>query len=158
MKLRNGIGYDVHQLIEGRKLVIGGVVIPGNRGALAHSDGDVLIHAICDALIGAAGMGDIGTLFPDTDDQYKDIDSRILLERTAGLIAGKGYEICNIDSVVCLQRPKIREYIAAMQVSIAGVLKIDPEDVSVKATTTEKLGFTGREEGIAAYAVVLLKG
>ena len=156
MRLRTGIGLDVHQLVPERKLILGGIKIPHDKGCLAHSDGDVLIHAICDALLGAAGLGDIGTHFPDTDSLYKDIDSRILLEKVFTLISEKGFEICNIDCVVTLQKPKIKEYIPAMQSEIAGILKITPDDVSVKATTTEKMGFTGREEGIAAWAVVLL--
>ena len=156
MRLRTGIGLDVHQLVPERKLILGGIEIPHDKGCLAHSDGDVLIHAICDALLGAAGLGDIGTHFPDTDSLYKDIDSRILLEKVFTLISEKGFEICNIDCVVTLQKPKIKEYIPAMQSEIAGILKITPDDVSVKATTTEKMGFTGREEGIAAWAVVLL--
>lgn len=156
MKIRTGIGYDVHQLIRGRKLIIGGVEIPYHKGPLGHSDGDVLVHAICDALLGSVGMGDIGLHFPDTDKQYKDIDSMILLDNVTSLIYKKGYGICNIDSVICLQKPKLREYIADMQNNIAKVMKIKPEDVSVKATTTEKLGFIGREEGISAHAIILL--
>ena len=156
MRLRTGIGVDVHQLVPERKLILGGIEIPHDKGCLAHSDGDVLIHAICDALLGAAGLGDIGTHFPDTESLYKDIDSRILLEKVFTLISEKGFEICNIDCVVTLQKPKIKEYIPAMQSEIAGILKTSPDDVSVKATTTEKMGFTGREEGIAAWAVVLL--
>ena len=156
MKLRTGIGFDVHQLVDKRRLLIGGVEIPYHKGALAHSDGDTLIHAICDALLGAGGLGDIGTHFPDSDNQYKNIDSKILLEKVGELVSQKGFTICNIDSVICLQRPKVKEYISVIQSSIAHTLKIDPENVSVKATTTEKLGFVGREEGIAAYAVVLI--
>lgn len=156
MKLRTGIGFDVHQLVTGRKLVLGGIEIPHEKGCRAHSDGDVLIHAICDALLGAAALGDIGTHFPDTDNQYKDMDSRILLEKTNILLRKKGYDISNIDSVICLQTPKIQGYIAPIRRSLSGVLKIDAEDISVKATTTEKLGFTGREEGLAAWATVLL--
>ncbi len=156
MRLRTGIGFDVHQLVPERKLILGGIEIPHDKGCLAHSDGDVLIHAICDALLGAAALGDIGTHFPDTDNLYKDIDSRIILEKVFFLIKEKGFEICNIDCVITLQEPKIKEYIPAMQSGIAGILKTTPRDVSVKATTTEKLGFTGREEGIAAWAIVLL--
>lgn len=156
MKMRTGIGYDVHQLARGRKLIIGGVEIPYHKGSLAHSDGDVLIHALCDALLGAVAMGDIGLHFPDTESKYKDIDSMVLLDKVTSLISEKGYGICNIDSVICLQKPKLREHITAMQNNIARVMKINPEDVSVKATTTEKLGFTGREEGISAHVVVLL--
>jgi 2-C-methyl-D-erythritol 2,4-cyclodiphosphate synthase len=156
MKLRTGIGFDVHQLSGNRKLILGGVEIPHEKGCVAHSDGDVLIHSICDALLGAAGLGDIGAHFPDSDNSYKDIDSRILLEKVGSMIAAKGYSISNIDSVICLQRPKVRDYIGSMQTSIAKVLNLDPEDVSVKATTTEKLGYIGREEGVSSYAVVLL--
>ena len=156
MRLRTGIGFDVHQLVPERKLILGGIEIPHDKGCLAHSDGDVLIHAICDALLGAAAMGDIGTHFPDTDNLYRDIDSRILLEKVFMLIKEKGFEICNIDCVITLQEPKIKEFIPAIRAEIAGILKTAADDVSVKATTTEKLGFTGREEGIAAWAVVLL--
>jgi 2-C-methyl-D-erythritol 2,4-cyclodiphosphate synthase len=156
MKLRTGIGFDVHQLSGNRKLILGGVDIPHEKGCVAHSDGDVLIHAICDALLGAAGLGDIGAHFPDTDKLYKDIDSSLLLEKVANMIALEGYSISNIDSVICLQRPKVRDYTENMQSNIARVLNIDPSDVSVKATTTEKLGYIGREEGVSAYAVVLL--
>jgi len=156
MRLRTGIGFDVHQLVPERKLILGGIEIPHDKGCLAHSDGDVLIHAICDALLGAAALGDIGTHFPDTDNLYKDIDSRILLEKVFILIKEKGFEICNIDCVITLQKPKIKEFVPAIRAEIAGILKTTPRDVSVKATTTEKLGFTGREEGIAAWAIVLL--
>jgi 2-C-methyl-D-erythritol 2,4-cyclodiphosphate synthase len=155
-KLRTGIGYDVHQLVHGKKLIIGGIEIPHEKGCLAHSDGDVLIHAICDALLGAGGFGDIGTYFPDTDTRYRNIDSRILLEKVNKLISQKGYEISNIDSVICLQRPKIKDYISSIRSSSSVVLNIEKEDISVKATTTEQLGFTGREEGVSAYATVLL--
>ncbi len=156
MKIRTGIGYDVHKLVPGRKLIIGGIEIPCHKGSLGHSDGDVLVHAICDALLGAVGMGDIGLHFPDTDNQYKDIDSMILLDKVTCIISKKGFDICNIDSVICLQKPKLRKHITSMQNNIARVMKINPEDVSVKATTTEELGFTGREEGVSAHAVVLL--
>ncbi len=156
MKLRTGIGFDVHQLVPERKLILGGIEIPHDKGCLAHSDGDVLLHAICDALLGAAALGDIGTHFPDTDNLYKDIDSRILLEKVCILIKEKGFEICNLDCVVTLQEPKIKEFIPAIRAEIAGILKTATDDVSVKATTTEKLGFTGRQEGIASWAVVLL--
>ena len=158
MKLRTGIGFDVHQLAEGKRLVLGGVEIPHEKGCVAHSDGDVLIHAICDALLGAAALGDIGMHFPDTSDKYKDIDSRILLEKVCSLIHEKGFEISNIDCVISLQRPKIRDYIQRMRSSIANTLGIDPGDISVKATTTEKLGFIGREEGVSAWAVVMIAG
>jgi 2-C-methyl-D-erythritol 2,4-cyclodiphosphate synthase len=156
MRLRTGIGFDVHQLVPERKLIIGGIEIPNDKGCLAHSDGDVLIHAICDALLGAAALGDIGTHFPDTDNLYRDIDSRILLEKVFILIKEKGFEICNIDCIVTLQKPKIKEFVPAIRAEIAGILNTAQHDVSVKATTTEKLGFTGRGEGIAAWAVVLL--
>ncbi len=156
MRLRTGIGFDVHQLVPERKLILGGIEIPHDKGCKAHSDGDVLIHAICDALLGAAALGDIGTHFPDTDDTYRDIDSRILLEKVYALIKEEGFDICNIDCVVTLQKPKIKEFIPAIRAEIAGILETDTADVSVKATTTEKLGFTGREEGIASWASVLL--
>jgi 2-C-methyl-D-erythritol 2,4-cyclodiphosphate synthase len=156
MKLRTGIGFDVHNLAENRKLILGGIEVPHEKGSVAHSDGDVLIHAICDALLGAAGLGDIGTHFPDSNQLYKDIDSRILLEKVGDMISEKGYSISNIDTVICLQRPKVKDYIEPMQISIARVLQLDPADVSVKATTTEKLGYVGREEGVSAYAAVLL--
>lgn len=156
MKIRTGIGFDVHQLAAERRLVIGGVEIPHEKGCVAHSDGDVLIHAICDALLGALGLGDIGTHFPDSDRQYKNIDSMILLEKVGSLIHSKRFDISNIDSVICLERPKVKDYIKTMQKNIAGRLNISTDDVSVKATTTEKLGYTGREEGVSAYAVVLL--
>ncbi len=157
MKIRTGIGYDVHQLGENRKLILGGIEIPHNKGCIAHSDGDVLIHAICDAILGAAGLGDIGMHFPDTDMQYRDIRSTILLDRVNSLIMEKGFGICNIDTVVCLQKPKLKDFIPAIRKSISSILNIETGDVSVKATTTEYLGFTGREEGISAQAVVLLE-
>ena len=156
MKIRTGIGFDVHQLAADRKLILGGVEIPHEKGCIAHSDGDVLIHAICDALLGALNLGDIGTHFPDSDSQYKNIDSKLLLEKVGSMIRMKGFEISNIDSVICLEKPKVKDYILAMQSSVASSLSISTEDVSVKATTTEKLGYTGREEGVSAYAVVLL--
>lgn len=156
MKIRTGIGIDVHRLAEGLPLWLGGVRIPHEKGCVAHSDGDVLIHAVCDALLGAAGLGDIGYHFPDTAAEYKGIDSKLLLERVAGMIREKGYEIGNIDVVVCMQCPKLRPWIGKMQDCLASVMRIAPEDVSVKATTTERLGFEGREEGVSAYATVLL--
>ena len=156
MIIRVGNGYDVHRLADGLDLWIGGCRIAHSKGAVAHSDGDVLIHAICDALLGAAALRDIGCHFPDTDPKYKGIDSKQLLEKTAALVRNAGYEIGNIDTTVCLQQPKIGEYIPQMQQTLAAVLQIDDTQISVKATTTEKLGFVGREEGIAAYAVVLL--
>lgn len=156
MSFRTGYGFDVHCLAEGETLWIGGILIPHNKGTIAHSDGDVLIHAICDALLGAAKLGDIGSNFPDTSSDYKNVDSKILLATTCHLIRAKGYEISNIDSTVCAQRPKLRPYIAEMESVLATVMGIDTDFVSVKATTTEKLGFEGREEGISAHAVVLI--
>ncbi len=154
--IRIGNGYDVHRLAEGYDLWLGGIKIEHCKGSLGHSDGDVLIHAICDALLGALALRDIGVHFPDTDPSLKGIDSKILLKKTVGLIREKGYEIGNIDSIICLQQPKIKECIPAMQTTLAGVMQIPCEHISIKATTTEKLGFVGREEGVAAYAVVLL--
>lgn len=157
-RLRTGIGYDVHRLVSGKKLVIGGVTIPHNKGSLAHSDGDVLIHAICDALLGAVAMGDIGVHFPNSDNSYKDIDSIILLEKVREIIAQKGFAIASIDSVVCLQKPKLRDFIGEMRINIARALETDAGNISVKATTSEGLGFEGREEGISAFSSVLLIG
>ena len=150
------MGYDVHALVEGRKLFLGGVQIPQDRGLLGHSDADVLIHAVCDALLGAANMRDIGYHFPDTSDETKDMDSKILLRRTVELIGQKGYKVGNIDATVCAQHPKLNPFIPEMCQSMAQVIGCDPDCVSVKATTTEHLGFTGREEGISAYAVCLI--
>ena len=157
MKIRVGFGLDVHQLTEGRKMVVGGIEVPHTKGPLGHSDGDTLIHAICDALLGAANMRDIGYHFPDTSATYENIDSKILLKKTVGLIAEKGYTIGNIDSTICLQRPKIKDFIPKMQQCLAEVCGISVDDISIKATTTEKLGFEGREEGMSAYAVVLIQ-
>ncbi len=157
MNFRIGYGYDVHQLEKGRDLYLGGLKIPHTKGCIAHSDGDVLIHAICDALLGAAAMRDIGFHFPDTDSEFKNIDSKILLQKTINIISNKGYSLVNIDSTVCLQKPKIKDYIPEIIKTLANVIKTDPENISVKATTTEKLGFIGREEGIAAHAVVLIQ-
>jgi len=154
--MRIGSGIDFHQLVEGRDLWIGGIKIPHHKGALGHSDADVLLHAICDALLGALCLGDIGVHFPDTDQTYKNIDSKILLKKTYDLVNSEGYYIINIDSTLCLQSPKIKPYVAAMQESIAGILNLTIKDVSIKATTTEKMGFVGREEGLVAYATVLL--
>jgi len=154
--LRIGFGTDFHKLTEGRDLWIGGVKIPHHKGALGHSDADVLLHAICDALLGAASLGDIGVHFPDSSAEFKDIDSKILLKRTVGLIQQAGYAIVNIDSTLCLQVPRIKPYIDEMQKAIASIAGIAVNDISIKATTTEKLGFVGREEGLVAYAVVLL--
>ena len=156
MENRVGFGYDVHRLTPGRKLILGGIEIPNSVGCLAHSDGDVLIHAVIDALLGAAGLRDIGFHFPDNAPQYKDIDSTILLEKTVELLHANGYATGNIDTTVCLQRPKLKEYVPQMQEKMAGILKVQPDRVSVKATTSEGLGFTGREEGIAVYAVALV--
>ncbi len=156
MSYRIGSGVDFHQLAEGRELWIGGVCIPHHKGSLGHSDADVLLHAICDALLGALCLGDIGYHFPDTNQEYKNIDSKILLQKTFDLISTKGYKIVNIDSTLCLQAPKIAPYIQQMQTAIAHILSIETSDISIKATTTEKMGFVGREEGLVAYATVLL--
>ncbi|OFY58136.1 MAG: 2-C-methyl-D-erythritol 2,4-cyclodiphosphate synthase [Bacteroidetes bacterium RBG_13_46_8] len=156
MEYRVGFGYDVHRLTPGRKLILGGIEIPNPVGCLAHSDGDVLIHAIIDALLGAAGLRDIGVHFPDTAQQYKGIDSTILLEKTIALLHTNGFVTGNIDATVCLQRPKLKDHIPQMREKMAGILKVQPDHVSVKATTSEGLGFTGREEGIAVYAVALI--
>lgn len=155
--IRTGIGYDVHQLQEGLPLFLGGIAIPHTKGLVGHSDADVLLHAICDALLGAAALGDIGQHFPDNDSSYKGIDSKILLKRTAELVAGAGYHIVNVDSILCLQRPKVAPYIPDMRHTIAQVLNLPDDQVSVKATTTEHLGFEGREEGISAIANVLIE-
>lgn len=157
MKIRTGLGYDVHRLVEGRDLWLGGIKIPHTLGLLGHSDADVLIHAICDALLGAANMRDIGYHFPDTSADTLDIDSKILLKKTVALIATKGYKIGNIDATICAERPKINPHVPAMKACLAQVMGIDEDDISIKATTTERLGFTGREEGISAYAVVLIE-
>ncbi|KAA6325758.1 2-C-methyl-D-erythritol 2 4-cyclodiphosphate synthase [termite gut metagenome] len=156
MKIRTGLGFDVHQLVEGRELWLGGILLEHEKGLLGHSDADVLIHAICDALLGAANLRDIGYHFPDTAEEFKNIDSKLLLGKTVALIRNKGYEIGNIDATVCAERPKLKTYIPAMQKTLAQVMKIDIDDLSIKATTTERLGFTGREEGISAYASVLI--
>ena len=156
MKIRTGIGYDVHRLVEGREFWLGGIKIEHSKGSLGHSDGDALIHAVCDALLGAANMNDIGFHFPDTSKEYKGIDSKILLNKTVKLITEKGYKISNIDTTVILQTPKIKDYIPSMKIALANAAGIDIEDISIKATTTEKLGFEGREEGVAAQAVVLI--
>ena len=156
MKIRVGFGFDVHQLVEGRELWLGGIRLEHSLGLLGHSDADVLIHAICDALLGAANMRDIGYHFPDNAGEYKNIDSKILLKKTVDLIATKGYQVGNIDATICAERPKLKAFIPQMQETLASVMGIDVDDVSIKATTTEKLGFTGREEGISAYAIVLI--
>ncbi|MBP5515487.1 MAG: 2-C-methyl-D-erythritol 2,4-cyclodiphosphate synthase [Bacteroidales bacterium] len=156
MKIRTGIGYDVHRLDEGLQLWLGGVNVPHTKGLVGHSDADVLIHAICDALLGAAALGDIGQHFPDNDPAYKGIDSKILLDRTCTLLRNNGFEIGNVDAILCMQRPKVAPFIPAMRQTLADVMHIDTQDVSVKATTTEHLGFEGREEGISAIANVLI--
>lgn len=156
MSIRIGFGIDFHQLVEGRDLWIGGVKIPHYKGALGHSDADVLLHAICDAMLGAACLGDIGVHFPDTSNDFKNIDSKILLQKSYDLIKAEGYRVGNIDCTLCLELPKIKPHIAAMQEAIASILNITVKDVSIKATTTEKMGFAGREEGLFAYANVLL--
>lgn len=156
-KIRVGFGFDVHRLVEGRELWLGGIRLEHSMGLLGHSDADVLIHAICDALLGAANMRDIGYHFPDTGAEYHNIDSKILLRKTVELIATKGYRVGNIDATVCAERPKLKAHIPLIQECLASVMGIEAEDVSVKATTTEKLGFTGREEGISAYATVLIE-
>ena len=155
--MRVGTGYDVHRLVEGRDLWIGGICIPFEKGLLGHSDADVLIHAICDALLGAANLRDIGFHFPDKDPAYKGVDSKVLLRKTVELIAQKGYVVGNVDATVCAERPKLNPYIPQMTQVLAQVMEVEADDVSVKATTTEKLGFTGREEGISAYAVALIE-
>jgi len=158
MVFRTGIGFDVHQLVEGRKCIIGGVEIPHEKGLLGHSDADVLVHAICDALLGAAGLGDIGTFFPDDDPTFKGIDSLLLLAQVRKEIEARGFKIVNVDSVVMAERPKLKPHREAMKQRIAAVLGVSVDLVGVKATTTEKLGFTGRQEGIAAQAVASLMG
>lgn len=157
MNLRIGFGVDFHQLVEGRDLWIGGVKIPHTLGAKGHSDADVLLHAICDAMLGAVAMGDIGVHFPDTSSVFKDIDSKILLARTRELIGSRGYSVVNVDSSLCLEAPKIKPYVTEMQRVIAGILELEADAVSIKATTTEKMGFVGRQEGLVAYATVLLE-
>lgn len=157
MSFRIGSGVDFHQLVEGRELWIGGVKVPHTKGALGHSDADVLLHAVCDAMLGAACLGDIGVHFPDTSSEYKNIDSKILLKKTFDLVHNEGYRIVNIDSTLCLELPKIKPYIPQMQQTIADILSVNTSDISIKATTTEKMGFIGREEGLQAYATVLLE-
>ena len=156
MKIRVGSGYDVHQLQKGADLWLGGIKIPHTHGAVGHSDADVLIHVICDALLGAANLGDIGHQFPDADPAYKGIDSKILLRKVVQLITEKQFSVGNIDTIVCLQAPKIKPHIPHMMECLAKVMGIDKEDISIKATTTEQLGFVGREEGIAAHATALI--
>ena len=157
MNFRVGQGYDVHRLAEGESLWLGGILIPHHKGTVAHSDGDVVIHAICDALLGAAKLRDIGTHFPDNSDEFKNIDSKILLQKSYEIVKAKGFEIVNIDCTINMQQPKLKSYIPEMELAMAKVLEIDADQISVKATTTEKLGFEGREEGISVNAVVLVK-
>lgn len=157
MKIRVGFGYDVHQLAAGEDFWLGGIKVPHTHGAVGHSDADVLIHVICDALLGAANLRDIGYHFSDKDPKYKGIDSKILLREVVKLLKEKGWEIGNIDSTICLQQPKINPHIPAMKSCLAEVMDIDIDDVSIKATTTEKLGFVGKEEGVAAFATVLIQ-
>ena len=157
MSFRIGYGYDVHQLVEGEELVIGGLTLDHEKGSLGHSDADVLLHVICDALLGALALGDIGTHFPDTDPAYKGIDSKILLKETWTLIQERGYTLSNLDSTVCLERPKLKPHIPAMRACIADILDVDVDAIGIKATTTEKLGFVGLEQGVSAHAVVLLE-
>jgi 2-C-methyl-D-erythritol 2,4-cyclodiphosphate synthase len=156
MKLRIGHGIDFHRLEKGREFWLGGVLVPHHSGAVGHSDADVLLHAICDALLGAAALGDIGKHFPDTDPQYKGIDSKILLKHTVGLIKAQGYTITNLDTMLCLEEPKIKSHIEAMQAAISDCTGLSIDEISIKATTTEKLGFVGREEGVFAHATTLL--
>jgi len=156
MKIRVGMGFDVHRLVEGRALWLGGIKIDHSLGLLGHSDADVLIHAICDALLGAANMRDIGYHFPDTSDETLDMDSKIILRKTMELIQSKGYHFGNLDATVCAERPKINHHVPAIKQCLAEVMGTDEENISIKATTTEKLGFTGREEGMSAYATVLI--
>lgn len=156
MNFRVGIGYDVHQLKEGEDFWLGGILIPHTKGAVGHSDADVLLHAICDAILGAANLGDIGKHFPDTSNDFKGIDSKILLKQVGVLLDKEGYKISNIDSTICLQKPKIAPHIETIKETIAKVLNLEVNQVSVKATTTERLGFVGREEGVSAYATTLI--
>jgi len=156
VNIRTGIGYDVHQLAEGEEFWLGGIQLDYYKGGVGHSDADVLLHTICDALLGAANLGDIGKHFPDTSQEFKGIDSKILLKRVGELIAEKAYKISNIDSTVCLQKPKLAPHLDAMKQVISDILSLDIDQVSIKATTTEKLGFVGREEGISAYSSVLI--
>ena len=157
MKIRVGMGFDVHQLVEGRDLWMGGIKLEHSKGLLGHSDADVLLHAVCDALLGAANMRDIGYHFPDTAEETDGIDSKVILRKTIDLIATKGYRLVNIDATICAERPKMNPHIPAMKECMAEVIGCDADDISIKATTTERLGFTGREEGISAYAVVLIQ-
>jgi 2-C-methyl-D-erythritol 2,4-cyclodiphosphate synthase len=157
MNVRIGYGYDVHRLKEGRELILGGIKIPHNKGCVAHSDGDVLVHAICDALLGAAALRDIGYHFPDSDNQYKDMDSKILLKKTIALLAENNYTLINIDSTICLQKPTLKDFIPTMIKILASTLAVNENKISIKATTTEELGFVGEERGVAAHAMVLIE-
>ena len=157
MSYRIGLGYDVHRLAEGETLWLGGILIPHHKGLVAHSDGDVLLHAICDALLGAAKLRDIGFHFPDTSSEFKNIDSRILLAETYRLVNEKGFKLVNLDATISAQQPKLKDYIPLMESAIAQVLKVDADAINIKATTTEKLGFEGREEGISVQAIVLIE-
>lgn len=157
MKIKVGMGYDVHQLVEGRPMWLGGVRINHSFGLLGHSDADVLIHAICDALLGAASLRDIGYHFPDTSDEFEGIDSKVLLSRTVALLTEKGWQIGNVDATICAQQPKLNPHIETMRQVLAPLMNIDVEDINIKATTTERLGFVGRQEGISAYAVALIQ-
>ena len=157
MKIRVGFGFDVHQLAAGEEFWLGGILVPHSKGAVGHSDADVLIHVICDAILGAANMRDIGFHFPDTSADYKGIDSKILLRDVLSIVSEKGFKVGNIDSTICLQRPKINPHIPDMKKVLAEIIGIDEDDISIKATTTEKLGYVGREEGVSAYAAVLLE-
>ena len=156
MSLRIGYGYDVHQLAEGEDLIVGGIHVPYHLGSVGHSDADVLLHVICDALLGALALGDIGTHFPDTDSAYKGIDSKVLLKRTYELVKQEGWALANVDSTVCLQLPKLKPHIPTMQAIVAELLDVEPNQIGIKATTTERLGFVGEQKGISAHAVVLL--
>ncbi len=156
-KIRVGMGFDVHQLVEGRELWMGGIKLEHSKGLLGHSDADVLLHAVCDALLGAANMRDIGYHFPDTASETEGMDSKVILKKTIALIATKGYRLVNIDATICAERPKMNPHIPEMKECMAKVIGCDADDISIKATTTERLGFTGREEGISAYAVVLIE-
>lgn len=156
-KIKIGFGFDVHQLAEGKEFWLGGIKIDHDKGGVGHSDADVMIHAICDALLGAANLGDIGKHFPDTSAEFKNIDSKILLKRVTDLLTQHHFSIGNIDVTLCLQKPKIASYIAQMQTTLAEVMKLSVNDISIKATTTEKLGFVGREEGVSCYAVALIE-
>ena len=157
MSYRIGLGYDVHQLAEGETLWLGGILIPHSKGLVAHSDGDVLLHAVCDALLGAAKLRDIGFHFPDTSSEFKNIDSKILLAATYRLVTEKDFRLVNLDATISAQRPKLKDFIPGMEETIAHVLNVDPDAINIKATTTEKLGFEGREEGISVQAVVLIE-